>query len=116
MMAIPRSNLLLVLGLALAAATSAQDLDLAKPTAEADVTDNIPAVLTAYPGNIFSTLLAAVTAADLAGALDSAGPFTVFAPTDEAFTKYLAAAKLTPAEALASPALREITEHHVVAG
>ena len=86
------------------------DLELAKPS------DNIPAVLAAYPGNIFSTLLAAVTAADLAGALDSAGPFTVFAPTDEAFTKYLAAAKLTPAEALASPALKEILEHHVVAG
>jgi hypothetical protein len=57
---------------------------------------NIPAVLTAYPGDIFSTLLAAVTAADLAGALNSAGPFTVFAPTNDAFGKYLAAAGCAP--------------------
>jgi len=35
----------------------------------------------------FSTLVAAVTAADLVGTLQSEGPFTVFAPTDEAFAK-----------------------------
>ena len=33
----------------------------------------------------FSTLVAAVTAADLVETLSGAGPFTVFAPTDEAF-------------------------------
>ena len=33
----------------------------------------------------FSTLVAAVTAADLAETLSSEGPFTVFAPTDDAF-------------------------------
>lgn len=33
----------------------------------------------------FSTLVAAVTAADLAGVLQGDGPFTVFAPTNEAF-------------------------------
>lgn len=33
----------------------------------------------------FNTLVAAVTAADLGGVLSSEGPFTVFAPTDEAF-------------------------------
>ncbi|MCV3274021.1 fasciclin domain-containing protein [Roseobacter sinensis] len=33
----------------------------------------------------FDTLVAAVTAADLADTLKSEGPFTVFAPTDEAF-------------------------------
>ena len=60
------------------------------------VIGNIPAVLAAYPGDIFSTLLAAVTAADLAGALDSAGPFTLFAPTNAAFGKYLAAAGSAP--------------------
>ena len=35
----------------------------------------------------FTTLVAAVQAADLAGTLSSAGPFTVFAPTNEAFAK-----------------------------
>ena len=32
-----------------------------------------------------TTLVAAVKAADLVGTLSSAGPFTVFAPTNEAF-------------------------------
>merc|ERR1711872_268880 len=35
----------------------------------------------------FSTLLAAVSAADLAGTLSGEGPFTVFAPTNDAFAK-----------------------------
>jgi uncharacterized surface protein with fasciclin (FAS1) repeats len=35
----------------------------------------------------FSTLAAALTAADLVETLSGAGPFTVFAPTDEAFAK-----------------------------
>ena len=35
----------------------------------------------------FNTLVAAVKAADLVGQLKSPGPFTVFAPTDEAFAK-----------------------------
>jgi uncharacterized surface protein with fasciclin (FAS1) repeats len=35
----------------------------------------------------FSTLVAAVTAAGLAEALSGEGPFTVFAPTNEAFAK-----------------------------
>ena len=35
----------------------------------------------------FSTLVAAVKAADLVGTLNSEGPFTVFAPTNEAFAK-----------------------------
>ena len=35
----------------------------------------------------FSTLVAAVTAADLVETLKSPGPFTVFAPTDAAFAK-----------------------------
>ena len=35
----------------------------------------------------FSTLVAAVTAADLVGTLNSDGPFTVFAPTNDSFAK-----------------------------
>ena len=40
---------------------------------------------TAAGAGTFETLVAAVTAADLVDTLKSEGPFTVFAPTDEAF-------------------------------
>ena len=36
---------------------------------------------------VFSTLVAAVKAADLVGTLNGNGPFTVFAPTNDAFGK-----------------------------
>jgi uncharacterized surface protein with fasciclin (FAS1) repeats len=42
---------------------------------------------TAVAAGSFNTLVAAVTAAGLVETLKSAGPFTVFAPTDEAFAK-----------------------------
>jgi len=47
--------------------------------------DNIAAVLT--KDGRFGTLLAAVTAADLAGAVSTKDGLTVFAPTDDAFAK-----------------------------
>jgi uncharacterized surface protein with fasciclin (FAS1) repeats len=70
---------------------------------------------TAVAGN-FNSLVAAVKAAGLADALKGPGPFTVFAPTDEAF------AKLPPGtvENLLKPEnkdkLRKILTYHVVAG
>jgi uncharacterized surface protein with fasciclin (FAS1) repeats len=42
---------------------------------------------TAVAAGSFKTLAKALTAADLVGTLKGAGPFTVFAPTDEAFEK-----------------------------
>lgn len=44
-------------------------------------------VETAASNEAFSTLVAAVKAADLVGVLSSEGPFTVFAPTNDAFAK-----------------------------
>ncbi len=44
-------------------------------------------VETAVGNPNFKTLVAAVKAADLVETLSGAGPFTVFAPTDEAFSK-----------------------------
>ncbi len=40
---------------------------------------------TAASVGVFNTLLAAVDAAGLRGALEGPGPFTVFAPVDDAF-------------------------------
>jgi len=42
---------------------------------------------TAVSAGSFNTLVTAVTAAELVDTLKSEGPFTVFAPTDEAFSK-----------------------------
>lgn len=64
----------------------------------------------------FSTLVAAVQAADLVDTLSSEGPFTVFAPTDEAF----AALPEGVLEQLLLPeneeALTQILTYHVVEG
>jgi uncharacterized surface protein with fasciclin (FAS1) repeats len=64
----------------------------------------------------FSTLVAAVTAADLVETLSGAGPFTVFAPTDEAF----AALPAGVLDALLLPenkaTLAKILTYHVVSG
>lgn len=64
----------------------------------------------------FTTLVAAVTAADLVETLSGEGPFTVFAPTDEAF----AALPAGLLDALLLPEnkaiLAQILTYHVVAG
>lgn len=62
----------------------------------------------------FSTLVAAVTAAGLVDTLKGDGPFTVFAPTDDAF----AALPEGTVEALLEdiPALTAILTYHVVPG
>ena len=64
----------------------------------------------------FSVLVEAVVAANLATTLSGAGPFTVFAPTNDAFTAALAELTLTKAQLLASPGLAGILTYHVVAG
>ena len=64
----------------------------------------------------FGTLLAAVTAADLAGTLSGEGPFTVFAPTDEAFNKLpegTVASLLKPEN---KQQLVDVLTYHVVPG
>lgn len=73
-------------------------------------------VETAVEAGSFKTLVAAVTAAGLAETLSGTGPFTVFAPTDEAFAK-IPAATLTD---LLKPENKEklagILTYHVVSG
>jgi uncharacterized surface protein with fasciclin (FAS1) repeats len=69
---------------------------------------------TAVAAGTFKTLAAAVTAADLVAILKGAGPFTVFAPSDEAFAKLPAGT----VDALLKdiPKLRAILTYHVVSG
>lgn len=71
-------------------------------------------VETAVSAGSFNTLVAAVQAADLADTLAGEGPYTVFAPTDEAFAKL---PEGTIEHLLANPdQLREILLYHVVPG
>lgn len=66
----------------------------------------------------FTVLLSALAEAELAATFDNpaAGPFTVFAPTDEAFTALLTALNISPEELLANPNLAAILRYHVLAG
>lgn len=64
----------------------------------------------------FSTLVAAVTAADLVGTLSSAGPFTVFAPTNAAFDKLPAGTVASLLRPENKGQLVNILTYHVVSG
>jgi uncharacterized surface protein with fasciclin (FAS1) repeats len=63
-----------------------------------------------------TTLVAAVKAADLAGTLSGAGPFTVFAPTNAAFAKLPAGTVDTLLRPESKPALQSVLTYHVVPG
>jgi transforming growth factor-beta-induced protein len=71
---------------------------------------------TALAAGSFNVLAAALTEADLVGALRGKGPFTVFAPTDEAFAKL----PKGTVESLLKPENREqlvnILTYHVIPG
>ncbi len=64
----------------------------------------------------FSTLLTAVQAAGLAEVLDTKGPFTVFAPTNEAFAALPAGTVETLLEPANRDKLQQILKLHVVSG
>ncbi len=64
----------------------------------------------------FSTLVEAVTKADLAGALSAEGPFTVFAPTNEAFEKLFKELGVSGIKDLTAEQLTPILTYHVVSG
>jgi uncharacterized surface protein with fasciclin (FAS1) repeats len=92
-------------------ADEAMDDDMGDDMAEAmDIVD------TAIAAGGFETLIAAVQTAGLEETLRSDGPFTVFAPTDEAFGLALEALDLTAEELLASDGLADILLYHVVPG
>jgi uncharacterized surface protein with fasciclin (FAS1) repeats len=69
---------------------------------------------TAAGAGVFNTLLAAVDAAGLRGALESPGPFTVFAPVDEAFAALPPGTVQTLVDN--PPQLARILKYHVLSG
>lgn len=79
--------------------------------------DDQPAniVQTAQSDPQFSVLVEAVVAADLATTLSGPGPFTVFAPTNDAFAALLTELGLTKAQLLADkPLLTKVLTYHVL--
>ena len=115
-----RTALLLLSALAIgvaacSSAASPSPAATASPSAapsEAAMTKDI--VDTATAAGSFKTLLTAATAAGLVDTLKGAGPFTVFAPTDDAFATLPAG---TLDKLLADPeALKKILLYHVVSG
>jgi len=69
---------------------------------------------TAASAGAFNTLLAAVDAAGLRGALEGEGPFTVFAPVDDAFAALPPGTVQTLVDN--PPQLARILKFHVLAG
>tara|TARA_R110000868_G_scaffold189293_3_gene432183 strand:+ start:4661 stop:5215 length:555 start_codon:yes stop_codon:yes gene_type:complete len=82
--------------------------------ADKPVASNIVEV--AAGNEAFSTLVAAVKAADLVATLSSAGPFTVFAPTNDAFAKLPQGTVESLLKTENKEALTGILTYHVVAG
>jgi transforming growth factor-beta-induced protein len=70
----------------------------------------------ALNNSAFTTLVSAVVKAGLAETLGTAGPFTVFAPTNDAFTALFTALGVSGVDALTSEQLTPILLYHVVAG
>jgi len=73
-------------------------------------------VETAIASKDHTTLVAAVKAADLVGVLTGEGPFTVFAPTNDAFAKLPAGTVETLLKPENKEKLQAVLTYHVVAG
>lgn len=102
---------LMTLGLLLMASVSfAGDCKAGKASAKKDIVD------TAVGAKSFTTLVAAVKAAGLVDTLKGDGPFTVFAPTDEAFAKLPKGTLETLLKPENKTKLQNILKYHVVPG
>ena len=108
------ASLAVVTAVALAACSSGRPDSSMEESAPETAVGTIVEVATGAGG--FDTLVAAVIAADLVDTLNSAGPFTVFAPTNDAF----AALPEGVLDALLLPknkaVLAKILTYHVVSG
>ncbi|CAE8584548.1 unnamed protein product [Polarella glacialis] len=71
---------------------------------------------TAIANGSFTTLVAALQKADLVDTLSGSTEFTVFAPTDAAFSDLLEQLGVTAEQLLANPDLKDILLYHVTAG
>ncbi|REJ79491.1 MAG: fasciclin domain-containing protein [Acidobacteria bacterium] len=91
-------------------------VDFVKAGYTADGHEKKDIVDTAVSTDMFNTLVAAVKAADLVDVLKSEGPFTVFAPTDDAFKKLPAGTVENLLKPENKDQLVKILKYHVVSG
>ena len=83
---------------------------------DALVVENNSIAAIASRASDLSILVSALERADLVTTLDGTGPYTVFAPTNAAFTSFLNANGFANLEAVPVAALKEILLNHVVSG
>ncbi len=118
---------LMILPVAVACGSQVADDTVVEPTTETDVTTEPMAtepmategetiVDVAMANGSFNTLVAAIQAADLGDTLSGEGPYTVFAPTDDAFAALpdgILDKLLLPEN---KETLQQILTYHVVSG
>jgi uncharacterized surface protein with fasciclin (FAS1) repeats len=106
--------MMLTLGLAVVCSTAFAQKSVMVGGAEMYPTKNI--IENAVNSKDHTTLVAAVKAAGLVETLQSAGPFTVFAPTNDAFAKLPAGTVDNLLKAENKATLSSVLTYHVVAG
>ncbi len=78
---------------------------------------NLIEVLQNDPDGQFTTLLAALQVAGLTSDLSTGGPYTLLAPTNDAFTAAMESMGMSPADIMANPSiLTQLMQYHVVPG
>lgn len=87
----------------------------AAPTGQAAARPSVLEILSSDPDGRFTTLVAAVTAAGLTDTLSGEGPFTILAPTNDAFAAALEFVGMAPEALMADPSiLAQILTYHVI--
>lgn len=120
-------NVFFLMGLLLiSCGESKKDKENTEEMAETEMTDTyaqeetettVETIVGVASGNEnFSTLVAAVQAADLVGTLSSEGPFTVFAPTNDSFAKLPEGTVENLLKPENKGALINLLTYHVVSG
>ena len=98
-------------------ATMDDDTAMADQMANDDMATDAGTIVEVAQGNSdFSTLVSAVTSAELAETLSGEGPFTVFAPTNAAFEKVPQATRDELMSEAGKEDLANILQYHVVEG
>ena len=97
---------------------SSSELSEVPPTLSppAPITTTVVDLILQSPDHTTLAQALQVQAADLITTLQSEGPFTVFAPTNKAFTAYLTTNNMKEEDLLNSPNLGEILTYHVLSG